>query len=138
MSIPIPAEVRELLEKPNFVHLALVRRDGTPHSIPVWVGLEDERILIGTAMGSLKSRATKRNPAVALSVVDRDNPYREANLTGRVVEHRPDDDFTVMDAIARKYTGDPFPVRGRDRVALVIEVESAQHRVLPFPAPPRN
>lgn len=132
MSIPIPPEVRELLERPNYVHLACIKKDGRPHSVPVWVGLEGDRLLIGTGEQSLKARATRRNPFVALSVTDRENPYREANLTGRVVEQRPDKDSAVMDAISRKYTGNPFPMRGPGRIALVIEVDSAQHRVLPF------
>ena len=132
MPIPLPPEVRELLERPNYVHLAYVRKDGTPHSVPIWVGLEGDRITIGTGHDSLKARATRRNPAVALSVVDRENPYREANLTGRVIEQRPDEDCRVMDAISKKYTSNPFPIRGPGRIALVIEVDAAQHRVLPF------
>lgn len=132
MSISIPADVRELLERPNYVHLAYVRADGTPQSVPIWVGLEGDRITIGNGDTSLKARATRRNPAVALSVVDRDNPYREANLTGRVVEQRPDEDCAVMDVISRKYTGNPFPMRGPGRIAIVIEVDKAQYRHLPF------
>jgi PPOX class probable F420-dependent enzyme len=132
MSIPIPPDVRELLERPNFVHLAYVRADGTPHSVPVWVGLEGERITIGTGYDTLKAKATRKNPAVALSVVDRENPYREANLTGRVVEQRPDEDCAVMDPISIKYTGNPFPMRGPGRVALIIEIDKAQYRELPF------
>lgn len=132
MPIPLPAEVRELLERPNYVHLAYVRKDGTPHSVPVWVGLEGDRILVGTGASTLKARATRKNPAVALSVVDREDPYREANITGRVIEQRPDEDGEVMDAISRKYTGNAFPMRGPGRIALSIEVDSAQYRKLPF------
>ena len=132
MANPLPTDVRELLERPNYVHLAYIRADGTPHSVPVWVGLEGDRITIGTGHDTLKARATRRNPAVALSLTDRENPYREANLTGRVVEQRPDEDCAVMDAISRKYTGNPFPMRGPGRIAIVIEVDKAQYRQLPF------
>lgn len=132
MAIPLPPEIRELLERPNYVHFAYVRKDGTPHSVPVWVGLEGDRITIGTGHDTLKARATRRSPHVALSLTDRENPYREAFLTGRVVEQRPDEDCAVMDPISRKYTGNPFPMRGPGRVALVIEVDTARHQVLPF------
>ncbi len=132
MPTPLAPEVRELLERPNYVHLAYVRADGTPHSVPIWVGLEGDLITIGTGADSLKARATRRNPHVALSLTDRENPYREANLTGRVIEQRPDEDSAIMDVISRKYTGNPFPIRGAGRIALVIEVDRAQHRVLPF------
>ena len=41
-------------------------------------------------------------------------------------------DGEVMDAISRKYTGNAFPMRGPGRIALSIEVDSAQYRKLPF------
>jgi hypothetical protein len=63
-----------------------------------------------------------------------DNPYKEAQLRGRVVEQRPDSDFTVIDRISRKYTGKPFPFRDKpaERLVLVIAVERARYLVLPF------
>jgi PPOX class probable F420-dependent enzyme len=107
--------------------------DGSPQVAPVWIGREGDRILICTGEGTLKARNTKRDPRVGLSVVDFDNPYEEVQIRGRVVERRPDGDFTVMDAIARKYTGDKFPFRAPEgRVALVIEVERARFAQLPF------
>jgi hypothetical protein len=64
---------------------------------------------------------------VALSIVDLDDPYREAQLRGRVVERRPDPDLRIMDPISHKYTGHPFRFRQpEERVALVIEVETAR------------
>ena len=38
-AIPIPADVRELLEAPNYVHLSTLRADGSPRNHVVWVGL---------------------------------------------------------------------------------------------------
>ena len=134
-------DVRTLLEEPNFVHLATLMPDGSPQSAPVWAGVEGDRILIATGEGSLKARNTKRDPRVALSVVAMDNPYREAQLRGRVAERRPDRNFEVMDRISRKYTGKEFPMRGapEQRVVLVIEVERARYAVLPFKhTPPKR
>ena len=37
-----------------------------------------------------------------------------------------------MDPISRKYTGEPFPSRGSDRVCFVIAVEKAAQRTLAF------
>lgn len=142
MAIPLSQDVRTLLEEPNFVHLATLMRDGSPQSAPVWVGVEGDRILVATGEGSLKAKNTKRDPRVSLSVVAMDNPYREAQLRGRVVERRPDARFEMMDRIARKYTGKDFPMRAtpQERVVLVIEVERARYAVLPFShtPPPRR
>jgi len=133
MAIPLPDEVKLLLDGPNFVHLATLMPDGSPQSVPVWIGREGDRIVICTGEASLKAKNTLRDPRVALSVVDFRDPYREAQLRGRVIERRPDGDFKHMDAISRKYTGKPFPFRSPvGRVALVIEVEKARYTKLPF------
>jgi PPOX class probable F420-dependent enzyme len=107
--------------------------DGSPQSVPVWVGREGDRILICTGEGSLKAKNTRRDPRISLSIVDFHDPYQEAQLRGRVVERRPDGDFKYMDAISLKYTGKPFPFRSPEgRVALVIEIEKARYTKLPF------
>jgi PPOX class probable F420-dependent enzyme len=130
----MPPDVRTLLEEPNFAHLATLLPDGSPQSAPVWVGVEGDHVLIATGEGSLKAKNTKRDPRVSLSIVAMDNPYREAQLRGRVVERRPDRDFKIMDAISRKYTGAEFPMRANpeQRVVLVIALERARYHVLPF------
>ena len=133
MAIPLSNDVRALLDSPNFVHLATLMPDGSPQSVPVWAAREADRILICTGEGSLKAKNTRRDQRVAISVVDFHDPYREAQLRGRVVEWRPDGDFKYMDAISHKYTGKPFPFRSPEgRVALVIEVEKERYTKLPF------
>ena len=130
----LSADVRALLDEPNFAHLATLMPDGAPQSAPVWIDVEGDRILVATGEASLKAENTKRDPRVSLSVVAMDNPYREAQLRGRIVERRPDGDFNVMDRISHKYTGKPFPMRANpeQRVVLVIEVSRARYAVLPF------
>lgn len=133
MPQPLSAEIRQLLDRPNFAHLATLMPDGSPQSVPVWVGREGDRILVCTGEGSLKAKNTRRDARVALSVVDFHDPYAEAQLRGRVVERRSDSDFRFMDPISHKYTGKPFPFRNPEgRVALVIEVERARYAKLPF------
>lgn len=132
MAIPIPVDVRELLEAANYVHLSTLRADGSPRNWVVWVGVEGEHILICTSKAIWKGQDMLRDPRVALSVTDGDNPYRMAAVQGRVVEVRPDEDCRYMDQLSYKYTGEPFPTRGRDRVCFVIAVEKAAQRTLGF------
>ena len=141
VATPLSPDVRALLDEPNFAHLATLMPDGSPQSAPVWVGVEGDHVLVATGEGSLKARNTRRDPRVSLSVVAMDNPYREAQLRGRVVERRPDAKFEVMDRISRKYIGKEFPMRTNpeQRVVLVIEVQRARYTVLPFShTPPRR
>lgn len=133
MAHPLSPEIKQLLDRPNFAHLATLMADGSPQSVPVWVGREGDRILVCTGEGSLKASNTRRDPRVALSIVDFQNPYMEAQLRGHVVERRPDPELAIMDPVSRKYTGKPFPFRDPEgRVALVIELDRARYTKLPF------
>jgi PPOX class probable F420-dependent enzyme len=126
-------ETKQLLDGANFAHLATLMPDGSPQSVPVWVGREGDRIVICTGENSLKARNTARDPRVALSLVDFRDPYSEVQIRGRVIERRPDSDFKTMDPIAMKYTGKPFPFRNPEgRVALIIEVDKERYTKLPF------
>jgi len=133
MPTTLSPEVRQLLDRPNFAHLATVMADGSPQSVPVWVGREGDHIIVCTGEASLKAKNTRRDPRVALSIVDFDDPYAEAQIRGRVVERRPDPDLALMDPVSHKYTGKPFPMRNPDgRIALVIEVDKVRYAKLPF------
>jgi len=133
MPITLSPEVKQLIDRPNFAHLATLMPDGSPQSVPVWVGREAEHIVICMGEGSLKGKNTRRDPRVALSIVDFTDPYEEVQIRGRVVERRPDPNLTIMDPISHKYTGQPFPFRTPEgRVALIIEVEKVRHTKLPF------
>ena len=133
MPSALSPEVKQLIDRPNFAHLATLMSDGSPQSVPVWVGREGEHIIVCTGEGSLKAKNTRRDPRVALSIVDFRNPYEEVQIRGRVIERRPDSGFKTMDKVSHKYTGKPFPFRQPEgRVALVIEVEKARYTKLPF------
>jgi PPOX class probable F420-dependent enzyme len=133
MGIALPDDVKHLLDRANFVHLATLMQDGSPHSTPVWVGREGDRIVICTGGKSLKARNTRRDPRVAISMVDFNDPYRELQVRGRVVEFRPDPELKLLDAISMRYIGKPFPMRNyEDRIALIIEADKVRYMRLPF------
>ena len=130
---PLSEEVKQVIDRPNFAHLATLMPDGSPSATPVWVGREGEHLVICMSDDSLKGKNTKRDPRIALSIVDFNNPYEEVQIRGRVVERRPDPDLKVMDLISHKYIGKPFPMRGPgSRIVLIIEVEKARYTKLPF------
>jgi PPOX class probable F420-dependent enzyme len=105
--------------------------DGAPHSIPVWAILENGRIAFFTRSGSRKARNIARDPRVALSVVDGENPYRNAQLRGRVVETvEGEPALEIIDRISHYYTGEPFPMRSG--TVYWIEPETAHFVELPF------
>lgn len=133
MGIALSEEVKRLVDRPNFAHVATLLPDGSPNATAVWAKREGDRIVIDTTDNSLMGQNTRRDPRLALSIVDFHNPYEEVQLRGRVVERRPDPDLKVIDAISHKYTGKPFPWRDNaGRVALFIEIDKAKYTKLPF------
>jgi len=133
MSTELSPEIKQLVDGPNFAHLATLMPDGSPQSVPIWVGREGEHLVICTGEGSLKAKNTRRDPRIALSMVNFEYPYEEVQIRGRVVERRPDTEFKTLDSISHKYIGKPFPMRSPEgRVALIIEVEKARYAKLPF------
>jgi PPOX class probable F420-dependent enzyme len=127
----LSANVRALLGGANFAHVATVLPSGAPHSVPVWVALEGERIAFFTQPGSRKARNLAADPRTAISIVDHDEPYRMAQIRGRVVETvEGEAALEIMDRMALRYTGKPFPVRRG--IALLVEPEQVFELQLPF------
>lgn len=127
-------EERELFAGGNYVHLATVLPDGSPHSVPLWTIVVDGRIAFFTQTTSRKARNLARDPRVALSVVDRANPYHSAWARGRVVETLEGEEaLAVIDRISDAYIGAPFPMRSG--VVFLVEVERSGALTLPFREP---
>ncbi|MDQ4148801.1 MAG: PPOX class F420-dependent oxidoreductase [Actinomycetota bacterium] len=121
-------EQKEILKKPNIAHIATVDPDGTPHVTPVWVDVSDEEdvILVNTAEGRKKVRNIRRNPHVALDVVDQENPYEMLSLQGEVIEMTAEGADEHINSLAKKYLGqDEYPFRqpGEKRLLLKIRPE---------------
>ena len=124
--------VRELLEGANFVSLATLMPDGAPHATVVWTEVEDGRPCFFTSNPqSRKARNVAGDPRVAMTVIDRDNPYRCGQLRGRVSDVLDGDDaMRIIDRMARKYTGNDFPMRSG--WVYLVEVEHSRLTELPF------
>ena len=121
----LPANVRVLIEGANFAHVATILPDGAPHSVPVWVGLEGDRIAFLTSPGSRKARNLAREPRIAISITDRENPHRMAQIRGQVVERiEGETAWRIIDQMSNKYLGMPYPDRS-DRVVFLVEPEHA-------------
>ena len=114
-------DVRALLDGTPIAHLATVLPDGAPHSVPVWVDPEGDRIAVLTGPDSRKARNLRRDPRVALSLTAADNPYQPVLIRGRVVGWlRGVAAWAIVDRISIKYTGHPYP-RDDERVIALIE-----------------
>ena len=140
MGLTLSPELRALIDRPNFAHLATIMQDGSPHSAPVWIAREGDHLLFTTEATSLKGRNTERDPRVAISVVDFRDPYMEGQIRGRVVERRPDPQLKHFDQMSQKYIGKPWPYRDEKApIVLVVEVSKAKYEKQPFEhTPPKS
>lgn len=119
-------EQRRLFERKNFGHIATAMPDGSPQVSPVWVTLDGDDIIVNTAEGRVKTRNIRRDPRVALSVHDQDDPYSMVALRGVVTEMTHEGADESIDELARKYLGaDSYPYRepSEQRVILRIRPE---------------
>lgn len=124
-------EVLAVLDGRNFAHVATLLPSGAPHSVPVWILREGDRVCFFTQPGSRKARNLVRDPRVAISLIDLERPYRSVQLRGRVVETREEEEaLETIDRISAKYTGAPFPLRSG--VVYVVEPERVNFLELPF------
>jgi PPOX class probable F420-dependent enzyme len=119
----LESAVRRVLDGASIAHLATVLPDGSPHSVPVWVAAHGDRVAFLTGPGSRKARNLRRDPRVALSIAPVDNPFEPVILRGRAVEWiEGDPAWEIIDRIATKYIGGPYP-REQERIVVVIEPE---------------
>jgi PPOX class probable F420-dependent enzyme len=114
-------DVRRVLDGASIAHLATVLPDGSPHATPVYVGVLGDRVVLFTGPGSRKARNLRLDPRLALSIAPADNPFRPVVIRGRVVEWiEGDAAWPIVDQLAVKYTGAPYP-HGQERVVAVVE-----------------
>jgi PPOX class probable F420-dependent enzyme len=113
----------DLLERPIFAHLATVRPDGAPQVNPMW-------FLWDAAHGVIKLTHTKerhnfryiqREPRVALSIADPDDPYRYLQVRGVVENIEDDPTGRFYQTLQHRYRGTISEVPDRDvRVILTV------------------
>jgi PPOX class probable F420-dependent enzyme len=122
--LPVPPDVDEFLARPNPAVVASVRSDGSPHSVATWYEWEDGRVLVNMDESRLRLRFMRREPRVALTVLDRDDWGRHVSLLGRIVTIDEDIDLREIDRLALRYGGKPFRTRDRRRFSAWIEVQA--------------
>jgi len=121
LTMIIDPAVRRVLDGTSIAHFATVLPDGAPHSVPIWIGTHGDHIAILTGPDSRKARNLRRDPRVAISLTQPDNPFKAVILRGRVVEWiEGDAAWEIVDRIATKYIGGPYS-RAEERVVALIE-----------------
>ena len=122
----IPEGYEDLLETTALVHVATIGPDGEPQNNPVWFDWDGEHVKFSQTKTRQKYRNVSRDPRLALSIVDPENPYRYIEIRGEVTKVEEDPDNEFINAMANKYLGlDEYPYHqpGDERIVVYVEPE---------------
>jgi PPOX class probable F420-dependent enzyme len=120
----IPEKYLDLFSKKAFANLATLMPDGSPQVTPVWCDYDGNLVIVNSARGRQKDRNIRRNPRVALSIMDSDNPYRYVEVRGRVVEITEAGAGAHIDKMAKKYLGvDKYPYAQPGEVRVLYKIQ---------------
>lgn len=122
----IPKGYRDLLETNALIHVATLGPDGEPQSNPVWFDWDGEHIKFSQTKTRQKYKNVGRDPRIAVSIVDPENPYRYLEVRGEVTEIEEDPNMDFINAMAKKYLGmDEYPNHqpGDERIVLYLRPE---------------
>lgn len=110
-------------DRKALANVGTVMPDGSPQVTPMWFDYDGTLIRVNSARGRVKDRNIRRNPAVAVSIVDPDNAYRYVTVRGRVVEITEEGADAHIDRLAKKYLGqDRYPYRRPEEVRVTYKI----------------
>lgn len=107
----IPGSFHDLFEKATFAHVVTLDPDGQPHATPVWIDYDAgaDRLLVNTERHRRKTRNVERDPTVAVSMTDPEDPYRYLSVTGTVEEITTEGAREHIDRLSQRYFGESYP-----------------------------
>lgn len=81
------AELTAFLERPHLAVVATRRRDGSPHSVPVWYRYDGGRILVWTSDERAWVKHLKRDARVAVTIGEAAAPFGAVLIDGTASYH---------------------------------------------------
>jgi PPOX class probable F420-dependent enzyme len=124
ISVKLSEELLMLLRQPSICYLATSMTDGSPQLTQTWVDTDGEHVLINSVQGYVKLNNIARDPRVAVSISDLNNPSRYFQVRGRVRDVTTEGAVDHIEMLAQKYLGTPYPwYGGRDQVRVIIAIE---------------
>jgi PPOX class probable F420-dependent enzyme len=126
----LPERLVELLESPSICLLATTNPDGAPQLTEVWVDTDGKHVLINTVEGHRKLSNVRRDPRVAVSILDSEDPSTYYSIAGTVTSIELQGADEHIERLSQKYTGKPYRnYRGvpQVRVLLTIRMDRIVH-----------
>ena len=132
MATPLTPDVRAVIESGHLAHFTTIAADGRPHTTVVWVGLDDDEIVIGKLQPDQKVANIGRDPRVSVSIeADGDQMGMQNYLviegTARITEGGAPE---LLRELAQRYVGPgtEFPPMPNPPPGFVIRVSPTKVR----------
>ena len=125
-------KVEQLFQQKNLIFISTINSDGSPQLTPVWGDYDGEHVLVNTAEGRLKHKNILRDPRVAISVVDHNNPLNMTTIKGKVIEIIPDYDYVHANKLTKQYMGiDEYPFKRDGEKRIIFKIKPVKIFVMP-------
>ena len=98
-------DIQRLFQGRNLAFVSTLSKDGSPHITPVWADMEGDLILINTFETSTKNKNITKDPRIAISVVENNNPYNMVSIKGKVIERTTEGADEHLKKLAKRYLG---------------------------------
>ena len=121
MAITFDAATRRILDGKNFATVATVNPDGGPQASVVWFRRDGDSVLFSITSDKQKARNLARDPRVAVTVFDLENPYDSVEIRGRA-ELVEDAGKELPKQLSHRYLDEDPPPEPDDVVRLVARV----------------
>ena len=120
-------KVKQLIDGKNFASAATIMPDGSPQAATVWIDRDGDTIILNAAESRQRTRNLKRDPRVAISIYDQDNPYSSASIRGKAIEITEKGGEEHIDKMNMKYHGNPkYPYHIPSDPRVLIRVEATR------------
>ena len=96
-----------MADPPRTAKAAVVRKDGSPHVVPVGVQLDGDEIVFTMQLDSIKGKALQRDDRIALCGDDEAPPFNFVMIRGRATLSEDQDELRAWTArIGGRYHGE--------------------------------
>jgi len=122
-----PTDLQNLLEDQTraYAFLSTLMKNGSPQLTPIWFNVEDGMLTINSVKGRVKDRNLRRDPRLAIVIMDFSKPLEYIQVRGRVSDITEEGGEEHIHALGQKYQGKNWNIpEGQIRVKYRIQVEA--------------
>ncbi len=122
-TMDLPDRFVDLMRGRNPCFITTLMPDGSPQTTQTWVDTDGAHVIINTVQTHQKMRNIERDPRVSVAVSDAADLSRYYAVRGRVTNVTTEGGAEHIEALAQRYTGEPYPwYGGRDQVRVILTI----------------